>query len=120
MVYESRTGTRITVNIPLDGHDYDWYYDENHSVVTWKDGEEPDRSAVDAMTNITAAYNFYLTNFSRDSFTGEGEDVNVYVHASGLKMWDGSTTERSDNAFYWPSPNGSVIAFNHVMMKTET
>ncbi len=112
MVYESRTGTRITVNIPLDGHDYDWYYDENHSVVTWKDGEEPDRSAVDAMTNITAAYNFYLTNFSRDSFTGEGEDVNVYVHASGLKMWDGSTTERSDNAFYWPSPNGSVIAFN--------
>ena len=27
-------------------------------------------------------------------------------------MEHGEADERSDNAFYWPSPNGSVIAFN--------
>ena len=41
MVYESPGGTQITVSVPGDGHKYDWYYDENHDVVTWKGEEAP-------------------------------------------------------------------------------
>lgn len=110
MLYESKTGTKITVNVPADGHKYDWYYDENYDTVTWKDGSQPDQSAVDAMANTQKVYQYYYDAMGRDSYTGEGDDINVYVHVNGLLMWDASTMERANNAFSWFSPNGMVLA----------
>lgn len=111
MVYESPSGTQITVSVPGDGHKYDWYYDENHDVVTWKGEEAPDKSAVDAMANITGIYGYFYETFERDSFSGEGEDISVFVHVDGYRSWSNERKDMTNNAFYWPSPNGSVIAF---------
>lgn len=110
MIYESETGTKITVNVPSDGHRHDWYYTDHHTTVTWEEEEDPDQSAVDAMTNTQKAYQYYLDAFGRDSYTGEGEDIDVYIHVSSLQNWDTSREPWQNNAFSWLSPNGMVMA----------
>ena len=42
---------------------------------------------------------------------GEGEDISVFVHVDGYRSWSNERKDMTNNAFYWPSPNGSVIAF---------
>lgn len=101
MTYISKTGTDINVLIANDGHEHDWYYDGNATIVNWKNSEAPDRSSVDAISNITSTYNYFLEKFQRDSFSDNGETINVYVHNEDMK----------NNAFYWYSPNGPVFAF---------
>lgn len=68
MYYLSDSGTKVTIHIPSNGHDYDWYYDGNADIVRWKDGENPDKSAVDAIYNISSVYRYYKGTFGRDSF----------------------------------------------------
>lgn len=109
--YKSKTGTKINALIENDGHKYDWYEDGNAEIVSWKDNQSPDGSAVDAIANVTTAYNYYLNTFGYDSFDNNKMTINVYVHTSGYRDWENKYNNITNNAFHWISPNGDVIAF---------
>lgn len=110
MYYLSDSGTKVTIHIPSNGHDYDWYYDGNADIVRWKDGENPDKSAVDAIYNISSVYRYYKGTFGRDSFSNQKEDINVYVHTIGYRNWSGQDVNHVNNAYFWKSPNGPIIS----------
>lgn len=110
MYYLSDSGTKVTVYIPSNGHDYDWYYDGNANIVKWEDGDSPDKSAVDAIYNISHAYSYYKDTFGRDSFSNQKEDINVYVHTIGYRNWSGQDVNHINNAYFWTSPNGPIIS----------
>lgn len=103
--------TDITVSKALKNHKYDWFFDNNSEIISWEDGQQPDQSAVDAMANITAVYNYYKTAFQRDSYDGNGIDVKVFVHIDGYEDYDKTDVKMINNAFHWKSPNGHVMAF---------
>lgn len=109
--YNSKTGTKINVFIENDGHKYDWYEDGNATIVSWKNNESPDKSAIDAISNVSIAYNYYLNTFGYDSFDNNKMVINVYVHTTGYKDWKNKDNDIINNAFHWISPNGDVIAF---------
>ncbi|MGN1160991.1 MAG: M4 family metallopeptidase, partial [Candidatus Fimenecus sp.] len=109
MIYESKSGTVITVSTPKSKHKYDWYYDGNADLVEWENDKKVNKSAVDIMTNVTNIYNYYLDTFSRDSLDGNKLPLKVYVNISGYRSYDNEDINMKNNAFYWLSPNGSVI-----------
>lgn len=109
--YKSKTGTEINVLIENDGHKYDWYNNGNATIVSWKGDKSPDKSAVDAMANVSTAYNYYLNTFGYDSVDNKKMSINVYVHTTGYKDWSNEDNNIINNAFHWISPNGDVIAF---------
>lgn len=111
MKFVSKTGTDITVFTPSINHKYDWYYDGNGKVVEWVNKHQPDPSAVDAMSNVSTAYKFYLEKFNHDSYGGNGEDINTYIHITGYRNYKDKDIDGTNNAFHWYSPNGSVLAF---------
>lgn len=104
MYYLSDGGTKVTVHIPSDGHDYDWYCDGNADIVKWKDGENPDASAVDAIYNISHVYRYYKDTFGRDSFSNQKEDINVYIHTIGYRNCSGQDVKHINNAYFWKNP----------------
>lgn len=110
MKYYTDTGTIISVFNPKTDHKYDWYRN-NGNIVQWKDNEKADKSAVDAMSNIQKVYSYYLNTFGRDSFNGKGLDINIFVNTEGYRDSDFNDLEFTNNAFYWLSPNGSVMNF---------
>ena len=110
MKYYTDTGTSITVLNPKTEHKYDWYRN-NGEIVQWKDNEKADKSAVDAMSNIQKVYSYYLNKFGRDSFDGKGLDINIFVNTEGYRNSEFEDVEYINNAFYWFSPNGSVMNF---------
>lgn len=111
MTYISDTGTKINVFIPKSTEKYTWYNDNAADLVTWKDGESPDKSAVDAISNMIASYKFYKDVFGIDSFDGEKSTINTYVHVMGYQDYEGEDHRMINNAFHWYSPNGTVFAF---------
>ncbi len=110
MYYVSDSGTTISIFTPAVGHTYDWYYDGNADIVTWSNENNPDPSAVDAIYNICQAYNYYQGEFHRNSFSGQGEDINVYIHTKGFKNWGGKDVNKVNNAYFWSSPNGPILS----------
>ncbi len=111
MLYKSSTGTEILVDTPKKDNVYDWYYDGNSTTVEWNDSSEPNSSAVDVMAHTIIAYKYYYEQLERDSFDGQGEDINAYIHITGYKNYSGENKDTQNNAFYWYSPNGSVMAY---------
>jgi len=107
----------ITVHIANDN--YYWYQDivdgkKANSLVCWKNNEEPDRSAVDAMTNVSKSYDFYNDVLTHRGMDGNGGEIPVYVHIKGLGYEDdGSNVEEDkvNNAFFWAYPEPHVLAF---------
>ncbi len=100
MKYVTSTGTTISVYEPKSGHDYDWYMsDANAKLIGWKEGEQPDKSAVDALTNMSSVFEYYYKEFGRNSFDGLGIDIPVYVHTIGYST--GNKEEKVvNNAYY--------------------
>ena len=111
MYYVGKDGTKIKVYIPDSENQYDWYYDNNSTEVSWSGNDNPDTSAVDAMYNVSKVYNYYLETFNQSSFNGEGEDINVYVHTIGYRDWKGKDKSSVNNAYFWMSPNGPILSF---------
>lgn len=108
MTYTSDSGTEINVYVPIE--EYTWYNDGNATLVSWKDGKKPDKSAVDAMANMTKTYTFFNKVLNVDSYDRNGGDINVYVHITGYGV-GGRNRDYTNNAFHVISPNGTVFAF---------
>lgn len=102
MEYVTSTGTTISVYEPKRGHDYDWYMsDANANLIAWKEGEQPDKSAVDALTNMSSVFEYYYKEFGRNSFDGLGVDIPVYIHTIGYLDGDNGKNEKVvNNAYY--------------------
>lgn len=111
MYYIGEDGTKITIYIPNSEHPYDWYYDNNSTVVSWSKNDVPDSSAVDAMYNVSNVYNYYLETFNQSSLNGLGEDIDVYIHTIGYRDYKGNDKSHINNAYFWISPNGPIISF---------
>lgn len=114
----------ISVHIAKDN--YYWYQDivdgkKASSLVCWKNNEEPDRSAVDAMANVSKSYDFYNDVLTHRGMDGNGGEIPVYVHIKGLGYEDeGSNVEEDkvNNAFFWAYPEPHVLAFTIKTDKT--
>lgn len=101
MISEMVDGTKLSVYTPDSDHKFDWYTsDSKRHIVAWNNGDKPDKSAVDVLANTTAIYNYYLNTFKRSSFDGDGVDIDLYVHTTGLKQSD-SNDDFVNNAFFW-------------------
>lgn len=111
MYYVGKDGTKITIYIPNSEHPYDWYYDNNSTVVSWSENDVPDSSAVDAMYNVSKVYNYYLETFNQSSLNGAGEDIDIYIHTIGYRDYEGKDNPHVNNAYFWISPNGPIISF---------
>lgn len=116
--YQLRDKNRnINVNIATD--DYYWYKElldgkTTSTLVCWKNNEEPDRSAVDAMANVSKTYDYYNNVVKYTGLDGEGGEIPVYVHVLGYGFEeDGEVTEKENknNAFFWAYPDTPIIAF---------
>lgn len=105
MDYVTSSGSHIYVRIPNTGYeDKSFSYDSalvkksdkimdiRHSyVVNWMDGylftdmvavgTPADESAVDAMTNTQNVFECFYREFGRNSFDGNGENIDVFVHS---------------------------------------
>lgn len=114
----------ISVHIAKDN--YYWYQDivdgkKASSLVCWKNNEEPDRSAVDAMANVSKSYDFYNDVLTHRGMDGNGGEIPVYVHIKGLGYEDeGSNVEEDkvNNAFFWAYPEPHILAFTIKTDKT--
>lgn len=111
MYYVGKDDTKVTIYIPNSEHPYDWYYDNNSTVVSWSGNDVPDSSAVDAMYNVSNVYNYYLETFNQSSLNGLGEDIDVYIHTIGYRDYKGKDNSHVNNAYFWISPNGPIISF---------
>lgn len=120
MTYVSSTGTEINIYTPKSNHKYDWYSNNCADLVTWKNGNKPDKSAVDTMTNLSIVYNYFLQQFARDSYDGNQTNINAYVHIEGYKNYSNQDVDYINNAFHWISPNGHVMAITKRFDKQDT
>lgn len=111
MYYVGKDGTKITTYIPKLEHPYDWYNNNNSTMVTWTENDAPDSSAVDAIYNVSNVYNYYLKTFNQSSFNGSGGNIDVYIHTMGYRDYEGKDNPFVDNAYFWDSPNGPVLSF---------
>lgn len=100
MSHRTLSGAWININIPKMNHEYDWFVSGNSEAVVWKDGERADASAVDAITNISEVFEYFYKNFNRNSFSGQGEDVMVYIHTVGYTDSEGEEISSLNNAYY--------------------
>ncbi len=110
MKYISNSGTEITVSTPKNKNKFDWYYPDNSDIVTWKKDNKVNKSAVDMMTNITNIYYYYLNSFQRDSLDDNKIPLRLYVNTEGYKSYDGEDIPEKNNAYFWVSPNGPILA----------
>lgn len=71
----------VIVNTVKKGYEKNWVNNFNQalSVVSWKDGENPNESAVDAYVNLTGTLQFYQSVLHRNSWDGEGANLFVVV-----------------------------------------
>lgn len=97
MDYVTNGDSHIYVRIPNEGYEDKVFSKteekENADIVTWQ--TSPDESAVDAMTNVSDVFECFYHNFDRNSFDGNGNDIDVYVHSEA----------NSNNAACYPGLN---------------
>lgn len=80
----------------IDFIDYDNYWDNvNHNL---------DQYATDAHWGAEVSYDFYMKNFGRSSFDGNGSSINNYVHMDLKKLG----LKNNGNALWIPSINGCI------------
>ena len=101
MIFNPGGNTTYTTYSPKNGHMYDYYLsDENANLISWKKGSKTDKSAVDAMSNLEKVYNYYQSQFSRNSIDGNGSSLKIYVQTAGIKSDDNKDEDYYNNAFY--------------------
>ena len=101
MIFNPSGNTTYTTYSPKNGHMYDYYLtDENANLISWEKGSKTDKSAVDAMANLEKVYNYYQSQFSRNSIDGNGSSLKIYVQTAGVKSDDNKDEDYYNNAFY--------------------
>lgn len=103
----------ISIYEPIDK--YYWYWAEDDGIkdgkkvrqlVSWEEGETPNKSAVDAMANVSRTYDYYDSILYHRGMDGNGGEIPVFVNISAQAYEeDGETKTKDwyDNAFYSPA-----------------
>ena len=111
--FVSNIGSTIRVSIPI--HKYKWYEDNESEIVFGNINDTINESAVDAMTNVSRALEFYYKVFRRKSFNdGDdgGEDINVYVNIEGYHdKPKNENIDTTNNAFFMKTSDGKKVIF---------
>lgn len=116
--YQLKDNARnIAVYIAKD--EYNWYKNfvdgnKTSELVTWSGKKGPDKSAVDAMYNVSKSYDFYNDVLGHKGMDGNGGEIPVYVHVKGLEYVENGETKKesiTNNAFFWPDPEPDILAF---------
>jgi hypothetical protein len=90
--------------------------DEYRKLVTWNEDEEADKSAVDALANLSKVYDYFYDTLKHKGISGNGEPIAAYIHVEDMNYENGESTDRgiwidTGNAFQDEYNNNSYIAF---------
>lgn len=114
--FSDSTVSRIIISVPSDIEEnkYNWFIDKDkRATVSFNKNNknEINKSAVDAMANISTTMNYYYNVLGRKSFNNKSEDLNVCVNIQGYLNEDYEKEDIEDNAFYSSYNNNKFIAF---------
>ncbi len=110
---------KLSVFEPIDK--YYWHWNENNGIkdgkavrqlVSWSDGEAPNKSGVDAMANVSRTYDYYSKVMHHRGMDGRGGEIPIYVNVTTETYDEDGKTKGKDlynNAFY--SPAYKIICF---------